>query len=675
MKPIINIYHSQKARLNLLAIWSIVLGCLVPLKASVNEQIQIALKALDKQEYKQARQELRLGLKEAREQQDSQGAGKVYFYLGLTLQQQIEDQAEEHPDQVEGWLRGAQGNYERATRELPDSGGLWNNLAQIYEKQGQQDKAMSAFQRAIRIGNDQQALYAVNYADFLSRSGKDKDASRFYELALEREPINEYAQEALLDYYAREDSSKVGELLRKQLNRGQVMQVLDATVTMLRRNTRRLEREQSEELLTIVVMCLTRLSNQPQQSLRSAVDRLTPLMQGPWAEPVREIFNLYEEEENRLEPRFYGWWSGQIGPSSKSPPGGWPLEAFLELIRSLGDRLESSEDSTREGAEAYYLLALRLNQRNPDARALVKLADFYKREGKDQKVEELLNEEEDRIFGAKANAIREMDLKRRYEYHRSLGIIYGHLNKWGDEQTVQSAFFQLNNALQAAKDYNEEAKKVANQKLIIEPRLVNTLAEGYIAKDQANKAFELRTNTTYNYMQLGAAGAATQVFRPISTVSVPANIKPDSSKQYETLKKGFGESGFKTGLVGTLLIDERLRGSTDEIRERAISQPSASSQFGMVILSQPKNMRLSQRELERLANSLQSLIKRISSRKPDRDQFVLLSKEFPENVVKIVFDSKQGKIQLVQSSKTIEVPFTIKQQRGFKINAFQAVRP
>lgn len=672
-----NIHHVLTGPCRLLPILVMVLCCVIPVIGYTQQKFDAALDKLDKQEYEKAERELHAALEQARSTRDRAAQGKAWFYLGLKHQQQVEEQGDRYPHKVTGWLRSARESYEHAARHIPDSGGLWNNLAQIYDKLGYQQRAARAFQKAVGLTDAQQILYTLNYADFLNRSGKSENAARLYEFVLQKQPANDHAHQALLNHNIEKDPAGVCELLRTQLSRGQVMQVFEYSTNLLEQDCSSLTDQQKEEVLTIVVMCMTQLSNQlvefrpdkrSEISLMRALKRLEVLKRGRWARAVGEILSLYEDP-NSIRQKPYDWWVRKTGPPEESPAGGWPLETFQSLIRSLGDRIRLSGNvSERLKAEEYYLLSLRLNESNPDAKALVKLVDHYAGVGKRHRIRELLDEEEERIFGAQSAAIRRIGLKRRYEYHRSLGIIYSSLGQWGDMDKVQSAVFQLDSAIRTAQAYNRQNQSALNLNPIVEVRLVNTLAEHFALKGQAKEAFELRTSVAHDYEQLGRTDAALRIFRPIAEANEPSNTQPSISDQYRMLKRTF------TGVTfGQWSIDSGIRRPTSLFRKSdapGIHVPNTSVRLG-----QPPKGQLLTAEITRLSRELQSLIDKSSTRKLGRDQFMLLGDDSSEDIVKVEFDGKRGKILIRRRSGIIECPFIVAQPLSSDIGAFQAIRP
>jgi tetratricopeptide (TPR) repeat protein len=668
-----SLQNSQDRLMNwsrLPAYWCLIILGMAAAFGSVDKQIEIGLNLLEEEQFQEAREAFSLGVRQAEQSSDREREGKLRFYLGLTLQRHIASLSNSHPDRGP-LLQDAKEQYERATRLLPRSAGVFNNLARIYEDLGEQERARLAFRSAIEVADERQALYAVNYADFLSRCGEARDAVRFYELALSIQPMNDRAHQALLRHYQREDPWQVGAYLRRLLDRGLLSRVFNSATTILKEDNSRLSEDQAVELLTIVVRCLTRLSYQPEDILQSAYsERLEALVEGRWGQAIRQIMTLYHGEQ--LKPVSYPWWAERTGPSSERPPGGWPLEVFNGLARSLGER--AMRQQAYETAEAYYKLAFRMNPRSPDGKALVNLVDLYVGSGRRGELEQLLNHERE-LYQAKGSAYETMDREKIYEYHRALGIVYSYLGRWGSEGEVQSAVFQLNHALEAAELYNQSVGASSGAELLVEPRLVGLLATGYTAVGQAHRAFEVRVKTADSYKRLGVSDAATQVFRPIVGQAIPSSTSSDTRSRYNTLNSAFGRFGFERVSPGAKSLERKLERPVLRYQPTMPTRSIRGGDSVIVRFVQPKGSSLSRREIDQLAATLQSVIRESSSKKRGADSFFLLPASLQDEIVEVVFDGKRGSVQFKQGTETVDVPFALVQSGGAKVEPFRAIHP
>src|SRR5262245_58373729 len=104
------------------------------------------------------------------------------FLLGVAIQQRAQDT----PDSESGHhvspadvrrmqLTAAATVYERALEARPDSAAVLNNLAGVQAQLGNVDAARAAYEKAIELGKERRAFYALNYAKFL-RSREPKAA-------------------------------------------------------------------------------------------------------------------------------------------------------------------------------------------------------------------------------------------------------------------------------------------------------------------------------------------------------------------------------------------------------------------------------------------------------------------------------------------------------------------
>jgi len=659
----------------------LLISVLVPAGASADKPIQTALIALNEQDFERAIYEFDRALREARDNNDSLAEGTAHFYMGLVLQRQIEAKGNSHPEEVDKWLRNAQWHYERATQKLPDSSGVWNNLAQIYAREGNKkkadrDKAGEAFRKAISIADERQPLYTVNYADFLAESRKNReDAIVFYDLALEAQPTNERVFQTLLEYFRANDTDRVPELLGKQLERGQVFQAAEAAVDLLENDGRRLKRQLGDNLLELIVRSLTRLCNQPQDFLDTELaKRLAKLgrTDGYYAQPVGEIFSLYQDV---FRDEAYEWWTKEASSRRKSSSGKSRLDAFRSLIRALGDRSQRRHQFDR--AEAYYMLAFRIDRTGPDGKALAKLADLYVQTNQEEKLRQTESWLES-IFDTKGSIYQKMDLAEIFEYHRAIGIIYMHIDQLPKRNYSEQAIYHLNRALRTSANYNEDLRKDRDSKPIVEPELVNLLDKILKQTGQTRRAFELRVETAQNYRLVGRLDAATNVFRPIVNTPVKIDLTEDVRRHYNTLKEDFGRSGFKTTVAPEPSFVQKMI----PIPLPIFSPPSAKSvifekrsDFGILRLRQPRGKSLSEKEIASLSDQLHSFMADREHRKVDQNRFTFLPDYFVEDVVKVTFDGVQGKVFLDRKSETLEVPFYVTElPTDSNIGPFQAVR-
>lgn len=201
------------------------------------------------------------------------------------------------------------------------------------------------------------------------------------------------------------------------------------------------------------------------------------------------------------------------------------------------------------------------------------------------------------------------------------------------------------------------------------------LAKGYIVKNQRHKAFKLRIDMAHSYRQAEASDAATHVFRPIINATVPTGVDSNSLGLYETMKKDFDQLGFREVSRDATWIERPLRRRVDLQGPSRSVRTRADTDFGTLRLGQPKNLRLSKDKMILLANSLQSLIDQNAFRGVNQNRFIVLANDFPNDVLKVEFNGRQGKIVLELRSKTVEVPFTIQPSSRFTVEPFQAIRP
>jgi tetratricopeptide (TPR) repeat protein len=234
-----------------------------------------------------------------------------------------------------------------------------------------------------------------------------------------------------------------------------------------------------------------------------------------------DIRTLHDLEA--LDPRRYGWWADKTHEYEDPPRGVWPADGFRALVRSLGGRYKQIGE--RRKAENYYRLAIDLRPYDVDPAAIRDLTQLYIEENQLPKVNLLAEEYEDRLFRAKGAAYRSSRLRKIFEFHRTLGVLYATIGRWGDSYRVDSAIFQLEHAQEKSREVEERAEGVLPEKYRFSPDMVNMLATGYVATDQPSRSYELRVEEAERFQQQGDAEAVRKVLEPIKTQELPVGLR------------------------------------------------------------------------------------------------------------------------------------------------------
>lgn len=626
------------------------------------------LQALDEQDFDAAVSAFQAGLKQAIEANDERWQARLHFYLGLTRQEQVDASAQPNSKQALALLREAQERYESAVRFAPASGGAWNNMAQVCARLGDDEQAATAFQKAIAVADDRQALYTLGYAEFVEKSDPDK-ARRFLYLALEQEPQNERIHERLIGWYAAHAQERIGEYTWWLHDHGQTGRALGTSLRLLDEPER--PQEPRELLLTCAVTALSELEPSRRKFLDGeSVRPWRALLDRPeLSQPISEILLLFETAPADLHAERFPWWRERV-PTERdapAPPRGWPQEAFTSLVRALGETAER-EEGGREEAAHYYLLAYGLSPELLDAKALVKLIDLWIRSGQRSRIAEFLEREEYRLFHDKNRAILAMNFRRMYDFHRALGIIYAELERWGSSGRAGSALFQLEHALDSARRVNSQSLDGQGE-LLVEPQLVELLARGYLQTDDGNRAFELRVTSAEYYRSLGNTRAAAEVFEPVKTARPPARLKPEIRQSYERLQQAHQQ--------GTFHIPERASDSRTEPANRMRVIDAADGATIRMRLPADRRAGVPPERLERVADSIEALTRRRRPTANGGRRYQWLPRELPDEIQEVEFDGKRGHIAVADPKKpanqTQKIPFSV--DKASKVEGFRYVRP
>ena len=231
----------------------------------------------------------------------------------------------------------------------------------------------------------------------------------------------------------------------------------------------------------------------------------------------------------------------------------WPADGFRGLIRSLGSRYKQIGEPGR--AESYYRLAADLRPYDVDPAAIRDLTQLYIEENQLPKVNRLAEEYVDRLFHGKGGAYRNSRLRKIFEYHRTLGVLYATIGRWGDSYRVDSAIFQLEHAREKSREVEERAQGALPERYRFSPDMVNMLATGYVATDQLSRSYELRVKEAERFQQQGDAEAVRKVLEPIKTQELPAGLR----SRIDRLAVSPATTAAGRGLSSEVVAADRLR--------------------------------------------------------------------------------------------------------------------
>ena len=423
--------------------------------------------------------------------------------------------------QRDGQYRQAIERYRDVLGIEPESAPTLNNLGHVHEALGETDKALDYYQRAFKVAKDNQTFYQKQYADLLWKTKQEKAAVSQYEAIALQMPYLTQVHETVVDFYLQSEQRDPDAFLAylwRLVEEGEVITASNAALTALASGKGGRE---AEELLTVTTQTLSydTLAHEQSEHIR---DQLAHLKDRPdIGRGVTELLALYSSPTGD-----FSWWARKGNPWDDPKRGVWPRDAFRAVVRSLGREAEMSGAPDR--AEAYYFTAAELSQDELDPQAFKALSKLYTREGDIAKLEALGNNMNytDRLFSQKNEAYRRGQLDKIYEYHVTLGYIYGALAQrdqkwWGDSHTPASALFQLEHAINIGEAIDRRDSHRADHKQAhVDVGVIELLADYYERKDPV-RAKELRVQSAQRLEKAGESTAASQIMRPLQMKPLP----------------------------------------------------------------------------------------------------------------------------------------------------------
>ena len=453
------------------------------------------------------------------EASDRDTIDRLLFYRAVTYQRMAEDA---EGDRRQALLHRSAKLYDAYLEARPDSGAATNNLAKVYAALGWNDTAAELFEQALAVRDDEkQGLYLKNYAQFLDDAGEWEEAKELYSRMVQEQPLSPALQKSMVERFGKAGIEQLTGYLWELLEAGYARQAARSALDVLADGGG--QARDRIELLIIVSVALSRIPYDPAKFTElELAGRLTELDSDPdIGRGALDIKMLHDVEA--LDPRRYGWWA-DLGRANEDPPRGvWPADGFRALIRSLGSRYKQIGEPRR--AESYYRLAIDLRRYDVDPAAIRDLTQLYIEENQLPKVNRLAEEYEDRLFRAKGAAYRSSRLRKIFEFHRTLGVLYATIGRWGDSYRADSAIFQLEHAQEKSREVEASVEGALPERYRFSPDMVNMLATGYVATDQPSRSFELRVEEAERYQQQGDAEAVRKVLEPIKTQELPAGLR------------------------------------------------------------------------------------------------------------------------------------------------------
>ncbi len=500
-----------------------VLGCCLLLVVAVTAQAQetadeLTVRGRDARGAARYEEALELFSEASSQASDRDTEDRLLFYRAVTYQRMAEGA---EGDRRQGLLHRSEKLYDAYLEARPDSGAATNNLAKVYAALGWNDPAAEFFEQALALEDDKQGLYLKNYAQFLDDAGEWEDATELYSRMVQEQPLSPALQKSMVERFGEAGIEQLAGFLWELLEAGYARQAARSSLDALSDGGG--QARDRIELLTIVSVALSRIPYKPAKFTELEVaDRLTELGSDPdIGRGALDITMLHDVQA--LDPRRYGWWAEKTDDNDDPPRGVWPADGFRALVRSLGSRYKQIGEPRR--AESYYRLAVDLRPYDVDPVAIRDLTQLYIKENQLPKVNLLAEEYEDRLFHGKGDAYRKSKLRKIFEYHRTLGVLYATIGRWGDSSQVDSAIFQLEHAQEKSREVEERTEGALPEKYRFSPDMVNMLATGYVATEQPLRSYQLRVDEAERFKKQGDEEAVRKVLEPIKTQELPVGLR------------------------------------------------------------------------------------------------------------------------------------------------------
>lgn len=622
------------------------------LSAQETDAYNLGLRALNRKDFAAAVEHMDAALPAAR---DKRAKATVNFYAGLARQQL----AKEGDPQKAQLLVEAGKLYERAVELEPIAGGGLNNLAEVLTDLGRFDEAEERYKDAINLGDHRQSVYLTNYAQFLAKRDRSADAIRMFELAIEQHEDSKGIRDGILGVWRGiNPDGFIGHVWKLQ-SEGRPRLAVTSVLEALEAHP--WSDRQSQGLLSCLAASLAQQRPDPATFLESDAANLCRTLSGheQLGRPMTELLSLYSTGD--LPGSFFGWWPQRLRPTGTKKYGLFasPERSFLKLINSMGDTFRDSRKFDQ--AEMYYQLAFELNEDLVDADALVRLADMWIAQGPEgkEKLGRFFKDHEHQLFEQKGTAIFSNNAKRAYEIHRSLALIYVHLEKWGSEDDVRSAVFQLNAALADAERFNRKVDSKFGGDYIADQRLATTLSDWYRKNGDVASAFQNDVKYASHFNSIGYVDVARELIEQIP--EVPFSVRDRERAKYQELSAEFAKLKEDGALQeGAQIMVPGLPGRW--IHSPLVPERNNDMKLNLWV---PNRAQLSEKEISEVMKSIQAAVKKAEKNSAEQNathRVRLLPIEQSDIPTRIKFDGRTGSVFVKGDDPRRRIEFSIKQR-------------
>lgn len=635
------------------------------------DRTAMGLTALEEGRFGEARRIFRQGVAEARASGEAARLGSAHFYLGLVDQQQAPTQTD--PNRRSALLSSALAQYRRAIAAAPESAGVLNNMARVQWELGQTNAALASLSQAVALNDPRRGFYTEQYADLLLQAGRWRDACRFYAVVAGEQPQNRKVHRKMVDACMRHGPDLLGWYLWELARSGQVLQVQDHVLQVVADPAWSFL--QRAELMGLLAYCLARKNETPQEWNDSpAGRRIRELVDHPEIGPgAKGLVHLYAQEP--LVPENVRWWTRLIESGQEPHRGIWPYEAFLELVRSLGDR--AGADGNLERKEQFYLFAVAAKPGAPDPEALLGLANLYSERGETAKIQALLQRHQVDIFEGKGQAYSHSQTETIYRYHMALGVIYSQLEQWKTPGVIDSALFQLNRAVETADRLNRSSATGGGSgagttaaPVVVPTRLVDLLAAGYEKTGQRDAAVRTRFDQAERYLKIDQPEAAARVMAPLKSSVPPPPGRPPAN----TLPVGVGEEfrGRWKAIDDQIQEKRRVAATPATGRVQVRVSPEASAVAGTL-----SRTTLTDAERRTLESAIGNAVGGARRTPAGRGSTVrsLNTNTVGAEVQEVTVTGNQGRVLLRRGTNLVQVPFQVQGGTNRATQNLRLIRP
>lgn len=553
--------------------------------------------------------------------------------------------------------------YLEVLKARPRSAATRLSLARAHEELGKHEVAVGLYRRAAELEGPDRPFYQRKLAEYLERRGDAAGAQALYEELALAEPPSREAQELLRSRLLGQRESDPAALPTygwKLVSAGQGQRAATLALDALEQSW---PADTRPELLALLAAGLARGPLDAREFLASPLaGRLEGLARDAQVGPgVEQLLDLLAAAPRAGTPAELAdrlsWWRERGQRFEDAPRGLWPREAIRRLLSALGRWQEQGGAS--QAAAAYYRGAALLVPDDPDPDAAHRLIDLAIAGNDLAGVERVVQELEGPLFDGKGAAYRNSQLAKVYEFHATLGSLYGYLaskgrRPWGEPWDPHSALFQLEHARDVGRDLDaRQPGTVSTRSLHLEPNTVDYLAQAYVATGGAGgraQANELRLESAERFATAGDVPAQAQVLKPV----VSDQLSAPQKERLATLQKG-SDGGHSKAWQKLQSVSPQLAQVQPAFKSWTVSSRGTSHWLAIEGMEVRATGALEQSQLEGLMAAVPGWL---TLKGPGTFDSTALPGA-PEQLRRLTFDGHRGSMTLLVGGEAVEIPFAL----------------